>query len=84
MEIFLDRKLSEKRIFPAIDLLLSGTRHEELILEKEELQSVWDIRRLLSGSGDATESLIDMMMKAPDNAAFLKRFQGWQQLMRKK
>ena len=84
MEIFLDRKLSEKRIFPAIDLLLSGTRHEELILEKDELQSVWDIRRLLSGSGDATESLIDMMMKASDNAAFLKRFQGWQQLMRKK
>jgi len=84
MEIFLDRKLSEKRIFPAIDLLLSGTRHEELILERDELQSVWDIRRLLSGSGDATESLIDMMMKAPDNAAFLKRFQGWQQLMRKK
>ena len=84
MEIFLDRKLSEKRIFPAIDLLLSGTRHEELILERDELQSVWDIRRLLSGSGDATESLIDMMMKAPDNAAFLKRFQGWQQLMKKK
>ena len=84
MEIFLDRKLSEKRIFPAIDLLLSGTRHEELILERDELQSVWDIRRLLSGSGDATESLIDMMMKSPDNAAFLKRFQGWQQLMKKK
>ena len=48
MEIRLDRKLQEKRIFPAIDLAKSGTRREELLLPRQELEGVWAIRKLLS------------------------------------
>ena len=48
MELALDRKLSEKRIFPAIDVLRSGTRREELLLDENELRMVWTMRRMLS------------------------------------
>lgn len=81
MEVFLDRKLSQRRIFPALDLLQSGTRHEELLLDAQELSCVWEIRRLLSGAGDATETLIDMISKTRDNQTFFKRFADWRQLM---
>ncbi|MGN1099952.1 MAG: transcription termination factor Rho [Christensenellales bacterium] len=73
MEIHLDRKLSEKRIFPAIDLNRSSTRREELLLTQLELEGIWGMRKLLS-SGDgqeATENLINMMMKTANNNEFI-------------
>lgn len=73
MEIHLDRRLSEKRIFPAIDMYRSGTRREELLLDGEELQGVWGMRRMLSmGEGvDATENLINMLIKTNTNKEFI-------------
>ena len=74
MEIHLDRKLSEKRIFPAIDLNRSSTRREELLLTPYELECAWSIRKLLSrDAGEATENLIKMMMKTPTNDEFMKQ-----------
>ena len=74
MEIHLDRKLSEKRIFPAIDLNRSSTRREELLLTPYELECAWSIRKLLSrDAGEATENLIKMMMKTPNNEEFMKQ-----------
>ncbi len=79
MEIHLDRKLSEKRIFPAIDLNKSGTRREELLLTKEELEGVYAVRRLLSNNNnqETAEQLISMLDKTEDNDAFFKRLKGW-------
>ncbi len=74
MEIHLDRKLSEKRIFPAIDLLKSGTRKEELLLSQKELEGEYIIRRLLSNgdSQEATESIISMMTRTQTNEDLIK------------
>ncbi len=65
MEVFLDRSLSEKRVFPAIDINKSGTRREELLLSKKELETVNSIRKTLSNlsTADLTERLISQMMK---------------------
>lgn len=73
MEIHLDRKLSEKRIFPAIDIHKSGTRKEELLLSKEELEATWFIRRLLSNSPttDVTENVISELYKTENNHQFI-------------
>lgn len=75
MEIHLDRKLSEKRIFPAIDLAKSGTRREDLLLSQKELEAVWSMRRLLSSgdSQDATENLYNMIVKSVDNRDFIEQ-----------
>lgn len=74
MEIHLDRKLSEKRIFPAIDLNRSSTRREELLLTPYELECAWSIRKLLNrDAGEATENLIKMMMRTPTNDEFMKQ-----------
>lgn len=64
MELHLDRKLSEKRIFPAIDMNKSGTRREDLLLSKEEFETVIGIRRKLSGQGnqDITEGLLNLLV----------------------
>ncbi len=75
MEIHLDRKLSEKRIFPAIDLQRSSTRREELLLTQKELEGIWSIRKMLS-TGDtqeATENLISMMVKTQNNQEFIEQ-----------
>lgn len=79
MEIHLDRKLSEKRIFPAIDIYKSGTRREELLLTNEEREGVMSIRRLLSSGNmaDVTEQLIGMMDKSETNEEFLMKLRGW-------
>ncbi len=79
MEIHLDRKLSEKRIFPAIDIYKSGTRREDLLLTKEEQEGVYMIRKLLSGGNpsDVTEQFISMMDKTVTNEEFLKRLKDW-------
>lgn len=73
MEIHLDRRLSEKRIFPAIDLAKSGTRKEELLLTPSELEGTWGIRKLLSNAdnAEATENLINMIVKTYSNKEFI-------------
>ncbi len=73
-ELKLDRKMSEKRIFPAIDISASGTRKEELLLTPEELQLVWRLRRVLHAleGGGALELLIDKMKATRGNAEFLR------------
>ena len=74
MEVHLDRRLSEKRIFPAIDLQRSGTRKEELLLSQKELECMWNIRKLLS-NGDSQESieqLLSLLLRTKNNAAFIK------------
>jgi transcription termination factor Rho len=73
MEVFLDRKLSEKRIFPAIDLNKSGTRREELLLESRELDAVWTIRKAFGqlDTSAVTEMIINLLLKTKDNAQFI-------------
>ena len=73
MELHLDRSLSEKRIFPAIDLNKSGTRREELLLTQEELATVWRMRKALSSGTvqEATEKIIDNMAMTKNNKEFM-------------
>ena len=79
MEIHLDRKLSEKRIFPAIDIYKSGTRRDDLLLSKKELEGVYTIRRVLAGgaAGEVTEQFISMLEKTNTNDDFLMRLKDW-------
>ena len=74
MEIHLDRKLSERRIFPAIDIHKSGTRKENLLLAADELESTWFIRRALSSSSvtDVTENVISELYKTDNNKEFIQ------------
>ena len=78
MEVHLDRKLSEKRIFPAMDIPRSSTRREELLLDETKLKQVWLLRRMVSmiatdsmGSSEATEKVLDRLKKTKDNDEFL-------------
>ena len=79
MELHLDRKLSEKRIFPAVDLNRSGTRREDLLMTKDELEGAYSIRKLLSNSNnqETAEQLIGMIEKTDNNADFLVRLKSW-------
>lgn len=79
MELHLDRKLSEKRIFPAIDLNRSGTRREHDLLNAEELEGMHTIRRILSSNNntEATEQMISMIEKTRNNTEFLLRLKNW-------
>jgi transcription termination factor Rho len=72
-ELILDRKLAEKRIFPSIDVMRSGTRREELLLEDGTLKLVWTMRRMLSavGTNEGIELLLNRMAKTDTNAQFL-------------
>jgi transcription termination factor Rho len=74
MELILDRRIAEKRIYPAIDVNRSGTRREELLLTQEELAKVWILRKVLSAdaSEDAMETLLERMRATKSNAEFLK------------
>ena len=74
MEIVLDRKLSERRIFPAIDLNKSGTRKEDLLLTKEALNKIWILRKVLQPLNpiDSMEFLLDKMQNTPSNKAFFE------------
>lgn len=74
MEITLDRKLSERRIFPAIDLNRSSTRREDLLLTQKELEGVWALRKLLSNgdSQETTDQLLTMMQKTKNNEEFIE------------
>ena len=75
MEVHLDRKLSEKRIFPAIDINKSGTRREELLLSSKELETVFALRKAMStmSVADVTEELITQIMQTKNNAEFLEK-----------
>jgi transcription termination factor Rho len=73
-EVHLNRKLAERRIFPAIDIERSSTRREELLLEEDTLRHVWTLRRMidmLGGGEDALEPVISRMMKTKSNREFL-------------
>ena len=73
MELRLTRQLADKRIYPAIDVDASGTRREDLLMSKDELNIIWKLRRALSGLGDqaALETLMTRMRKTADNHEFL-------------
>ena len=75
MEIHLDRKLSEKRVFPAIDINKSGTRREELLLNNEEMQTIWQLRKAMSNfsTADVTERIIDGLIRTKTNDEFVKQ-----------
>jgi len=78
MEIHLDRKLVDKRVFPAIDINKSGTRKEELLLPKEELNRVWILRKVLNPLSpvETMELLLDKLGKTQSNAQFLASMSG--------
>ena len=74
MEVYLDRKLSEKRIFPAIDINKSGTRREELLLTEKELDAVWSIRKAFGqlDTTAVTEMIINLLLKTQSNQQFVQ------------
>lgn len=78
MELALDRKLANRRIYPAIDVLGSGTRREDLLMDKEEMQRVWILRKLMSdmNSQESMEFLLNRMKGTRDNAEFLISMNG--------
>jgi len=78
MEVHLERKLAERRIFPAIDIQRSGTRHEELLLDENTLKQIWLVRRMVNLAGsnsvdtpDFTEKILERLAKTSSNAEFL-------------
>jgi transcription termination factor Rho len=75
MEVILDRKLVDKRVFPAIDIQRSGTRKEELLIPKEDLQRIWILRKVLNPLSpvEAMELLVDRQFKTRNNAEFLQK-----------
>ena len=79
MEIHLDRKLSEKRIIPAIDIYKSGTRREDLLLSPDEMDAVYIIRKMLGNGNPAeiTEQLIAMLEKTENNKEFVAKIRAW-------
>lgn len=79
MEVHLDRRLSERRIFPAVDIVKSGTRKEDLLLSPQECECVRSIRRLTAArtGADALGQLISLMQRTKDNAEFVIKMSGW-------
>jgi len=79
MELHLDRKLSEKRIFPAVDIKKSGTRREELLLKQKEMETIWNIRRAMGNNStyEVTEAIIKQLIATKNNREFVE-------MMRKK
>lgn len=78
MEVHLDRKLSEKRIFPAVDINKSGTRREDLLLSQKELETIWAMRKALGNSStqDVTEGLIDKLIQTKTNDEFINQMRN--------
>ncbi|MCS5491238.1 transcription termination factor Rho [Algoriphagus limi] len=78
MELALDRKLANRRIYPSIDVLSSGTRREDLLMDKEEMQRVWILRKLMSDmtAQESMEFLLQRMKGTRDNAEFLISMNG--------
>ena len=78
LEIVLDRQLSDRRIFPAIDIQKSGTRREELLIPENELKRIWVLRKVLSSLQpvEATELLLNKLQNSETNAEFLATMKG--------
>ena len=74
MELVLDRKLQEKRVFPAIDIVKSGTRREDLLLGREEQEAVYNMRKALNGlkTDEAVEQILNMFAKTKSNWEFVQ------------
>lgn len=74
MEVHLDRKLQEKRIFPAVDIAKSGTRKEELLMSQRELEAVWTIRKAFGnqGASETTENIINRLIRTNSNEEFIE------------
>ena len=74
MELVLDRKLSEKRVFPAIDIAKSGTRREDLLLDKEEQEAVDIMRKAMNGmkQDEAVESILNLFARTRNNQEFIQ------------
>ena len=74
MELVLDRRLSDKRVYPAVDIFRSGTRKEELLIDKKDLDKIWILRKFLNEKPllEAMDFLLEKMRKTKDNAQFLK------------
>ena len=85
MEVHLDRKLSEKRIFPAIDINKSGTRREDLLLDKKELETVFALRKALNNlpTSEVTEQLISQMVATKNNEEFFKKSRSFTRFFEK-
>ena len=71
MELHLDRRLAERRVFPALDIKRSGTRREELLMVKEELDKIWALRKLMTDQNDFTEFFIRKLKETKTNQEFL-------------
>jgi transcription termination factor Rho len=78
LEIHLDRKLTDRRVFPSIDIQKSGTRNEELLIPKEDLNRVWVLRKVLTPLSpvEAMELLLSKMGKTKTNQEFLSSMSG--------
>ena len=74
MELHLDRKLAERRVYPAIDITQSGTRHEDKLYSEKDMQSVWKLRRMVDAlrENEATELFVQRLGKTKSNTEFLK------------
>ena len=74
MELVLDRKLSEKRVFPAIDIQKSSTRREDLLLNQEEMEAVYIMRKALNGmkSDEAVENILNLFTRTKNNQEFVQ------------
>ena len=76
MELHLDRKLANRRLFPAIDIDSSSTRREDLLLSPEEMSKMWALRKFMQSQGidedEIIETVVDKMNSTKDNAEFLK------------
>jgi transcription termination factor Rho len=79
MELYFDRRLADRRIWPALDIARSGTRREELLLDREELRRVWRLRKVLSDRKptEAMEWLTERLWRTVSNAAFLREIALW-------
>ncbi|MCD8023245.1 MAG: transcription termination factor Rho, partial [Lachnospiraceae bacterium] len=75
IDLYLDLKLSEKRVFPAIDIPKSGTRREDLLLDREEQEAMYIMRRALNGmkSDEAVENIMNMFVHTRDNRELVQR-----------
>ena len=82
MELILDRRLAERRLFPAIDVLRSGTRKEELLLSQDELEKIWQFRRATNGATpwDAMEMLMEQIKRSKTNYDLLHAFRHLRRL----
>lgn len=76
MELHLDRSLAERRIFPAIDIKRSGTRKEELLLSKDNLEKLWTLRKTMSDSPDFTERFLRALKNTKTNEEFYQTLEA--------